>query len=396
MKKFIAWLPGLIILVLLTPTRSMAQDSHSLKTYRVGIFAPIYLDSVAKGGIYQYGKSFPRFTVPGLDFMQGAMVALDSMPLYNARIDARLYDSKSKTETLDSLESRLELDSLDLIIGAVKDEEYLQLAGIAKKKHIPFISATYPNDGGITGNPFLVILNSTLKAHCESIYDFLSREHVKDNIILVKQSGVQEDKVAGYFNQLHDADWGGSVKFKTFHTDSNFHALKTILDSNRTNVIIGASLDETFAANLAITASSLHAKYKTKLIGMPNWETFASFVNPKKAVVSDFPVYVTSPYFNYKIDSFSKLLQDVYLKKYKGKPSDYAYKGFETVFVFCKLLTMYSDDMLNHLNEYPYKIFTEYRFKPVLQGKQNGNPDYIENKHLYWIKILNAVPARAW
>ena len=161
-------------------------------------------------------EKLPAIYCAGSRFYAGRHGCARQHALYNARIDARLYDSKSKTETLDSLESRLELDSLDLIIGAVKDEEYLQLAGIAKKKHIPFISATYPNDGGITGNPFLVILNSTLKAHCESIYDFLSREHVKDNIILVKQSGVQEDKVTGYFNQLHDADWGGSVKFKPF------------------------------------------------------------------------------------------------------------------------------------------------------------------------------------
>lgn len=376
--------------------QASAQDNVTQKNYRIGIFAPMYLDSVVKGSAFQYAKTFPRFILPGLDFVQGALVALDSMPLYNANIEARIYDSKSTSDAIDSLEYRNELDSLDLIIGAVKDEEFLQLAAIAKKKHIPFISATYPNDGGVTGNPFLVILNSTLRAHCESIYDFISREHPRDNIILVKKSGIQEDRVSGYFTQLHESDWGSSMKIRTFHTDSNFHALKTVLDSNRINVLIGGSLDEEFAGSLASTASALHAKYKTKLIGMPNWETFGTFINPKKAAQNDFPVYVTNPYFNYKSDSFSKLLQDLYLKKYRGKPSDFAYKGFETVFLFSKLLTMYGPDMLNHLNDYPYKIFTQFYFKPVSNGKSNGKPDYIENKHLYWIKIMNGNAAKAW
>jgi len=50
-----------------------------IKTLRVGIFAPLYLDSVFEGSSYKYNKNFPKFSLPGLDFVQGAQIALDSI-----------------------------------------------------------------------------------------------------------------------------------------------------------------------------------------------------------------------------------------------------------------------------------------------------------------------------
>ena len=88
-----------------------------------------------------------------------------------------------------SLISSHALDSLQLIIGSVKDEEYGQLARFALQKNIPFISATYPNDGGITENPYLVIVNSTLKAHCEAIFSYMLQNHGSDNILHFRKPG---------------------------------------------------------------------------------------------------------------------------------------------------------------------------------------------------------------
>ena len=378
----------LFISLMMLPQFTSAQSSATtVRNIKIGIFAPLYLDSVIKNGNFQYAKKFPRFVVPALDFVQGAQIALDSMPLYNVHIDAHVYDSKSQEVPVSELISSHALDSLELMIGSVKDEEYTQLAAFALEKHIPFISATYPNDGGITANPYLIILNTTLRAHCEAIQQYLETDHKSDNIILVKKTGTQEDRINGYFSQLQSADWKPAFKLQTFHSDSNFVALKSLLDSNKTNTIIGASLDEEFAGKLAVYLKNLPKKYSVKLIGMPNWETFGTFLNPSKSSLGDFPVYVTASYFNTKIDNYSKAIQDVYLSKYKGKPSDFAYKGFDAVFVFSKLLAMYGSDFTSHLNDYAYKIFTDYRFKPVYINKKGGIPDYFENKHVYLLKI---------
>jgi hypothetical protein len=374
----------------------MAQGNKApvLKTYKVGIFAALYLDSIFTGNSYRYYKNFPRFTLQGFDFVQGAQIALDSLPIPNGNIQASIYDSKSATENIDSLIRNKKLDSLDLIIGSVKDEDYLKLAGFALKKNIPFISATYPNDAGVTGNPFLVIVNSTLRAHCEAIYSYLLQNHGTDRIFLCRKSGSQEDKVARYFKMINEPDKKPLLDIQTINfNDSNFNTLKSKLDSNSKNILIGGSLDENFAFNLANEASALKSDYNITLIGMPNWDAFKSLT--KKNSLEDFPVYFTSPYYNGLWDNNCKMIKNIYLKKYKGVPSDYTYKGFETVLLFSRLLTKYPDDFMSHLNDYSDKIFCDYNFKPVISSK-NSRPDYFENKHVYFLKAENGKVSKAW
>lgn len=382
---------------------SMQAKAHStdslpaLKTYRVGIFAPLYLDSIfsSETGAYRYGKGFPRFAVAGLEFVQGAQIALDSLPMLFGNIDARIYDSKSYFTPVENLISHKKLDSIDLIIGSVKDAEYFQLANFARQKNIPFLSATYPNDAGITGNPFLIIANPTLKAHCEAIYAHILQNNATDKIYLVTKPGSQESALRQNFKAINEPDGSPLLPIKTIEVaDGNFTKIQALLDSNRNSIIIGGSLNEAFAGELAAYCAGISKKYRIKLMGMPNWENFKSIVNNKRT--KDFPVYYSTPYFNNQTDPFSKRIKEIYLTKYKGNPSEMAYKGFETVFLFSKLLARQPLDFMSHLNEHPYKIFTDYKFKPVFLNRQPDSPDYFENKNLYMVKILNGNFSRVW
>jgi len=382
------------VLVICASMKSFAQSGgNMLKTYRVGIFSPLFLDSVFSDNGYKYGKNFPKFTQQGLDFVQGAQIALDSMPLPNGNIRATIYDSKAEAESIEWLIENHKLDTLDLVIGAVKDAEFTQLAAFAKKRNIPFISATLPNDGGVTSNPFLVIVNSTLRAHCENIYSYLLQNHGSDKILLCRRKGSQEDKIAEYFRSINQPDGKPLLNIQTINIDGDFSVLKAKLDSTKKNVIIGASLNEDFANELVSTVYDLKKKYPSEVIGMPNWD---GFVDIRKPAYKDFPILYTTPYINTKSDNYSKKIQACYLKKYKGIPSDMTYKGFETVFVFARLITRYPDDFMSHLNDYSYKVFSEYNFKPVYVSKKSGVPDYFENKHLYFMRIMNGKAAKAW
>lgn len=365
-----------------------------MKTYRIGIFAPLYLDSVFTGYAYKYAKNFPKFVVPGLDFLQGAQIALDSLPVHTTQVKASFFDSKSINQSVPQLIFSKSLDSLDLIIGSVKDQEYIQLADFAKEKHIPFISATHPNDGGITANPFIVIVNSTLKAHCEGIYSYILQNHGTDKIYLVRRPGAQENMVEDLFKKINSPDGKPLLPIEIININEDFTLLKNKLDSNRKSVIIGGSLNEIFANNLASYAQSIIKTYSVKLIGMPNWDGFTSLAKNKK--LKDFPVYYTTPYYNNKVDEFTKKIKEVYLQKYKGVPSDMTYKGYEVTMQFIRLLQLYPNDMLSHLNDYNEKVFSNYRFKPVHQKKDSPLPDYFENKNLYFLRMLNGNVSKAW
>ena len=364
--------------------------------YKVGIFAPLYLDSVFNKNIFKYRQAIPRFMMPAVDFVQGALIALDSLQEGEDYIDASIYDTRSYTEKIPDLIHNKKLDSLQLIIGSVRDEDFLQLAAFALQKNIPFISATYPNVAGITENPFLVVMNSTLKAHCDAIYSYILQNHGSDKIYLCRQKGNQEDMVAAYFKIMNEQDGKPLLPIEILNMDNNVTSayLKSKLDSNSKNIIIGGSLDETFAGNMAKSCYELHKTYPITLIGMPNWDNFSALYNKKN--LSGFPVYFTTPFYTDKSDAYSKSLTLAYYHKFKGKPSDMAYKGFESVYLFTKLLAKYPDSFMSHISDKTLKVFCDYNFRPVTQNNKAAVPDYFENKHLYLIKIINGIISKAW
>jgi len=380
------------------PMKLYAQNDTAIKqpVYQVGIFAPLYLDSVFTKNTFRYKEAIPRFIAPAVDFVQGALTALDSLQAGDDSIHASIFDTKSYTEKIPDLIRNKKLDSLNLIIGSVRDEDFLQLAAFARQKNIPFISATYPNVSGVSANPFLVVMNSTLKAHCDAIYSYILQNHGTDKIYLFRQKGRQEDMVAAYFKQMNEQDGKPLLVMETINVDENLTTafLKSKLDSNRKNVIIGGSLDETFAGNIAKACYEINKSYPITLIGMPNWDNFSALYNKKG--MPGFPVYFTTPFFTDKTDAFSKSLTAAYYKNYRAKPTDMAYKGFESVYLFTKLLTKNPTDFMNHISDKSEKVFCDYNFKAVKLNDKAAVPDYIENKHLYLIKILNGSISKAW
>jgi hypothetical protein len=392
MKKILSALFFLLVVF-----NAHAQDKTKLKTYRVGIFAPLYLDaSFDAAGNFKYTQSIPKFMQPGLDFIQGAEAGLDSMDLGNVNIVATFYDSKSTINTVSTLIKNKKLDSLDLIIGSVKDAEFKQLADFAFHKRIPFISATYPNDGGVIANPYLVIVNSTLKTHCDAIHSYLLQSHGTDKIILIRKKGTQEDRIANYLKQANLQDGKPLLNIQTLYVDSlvSYDWLKKKLDSTQDNVIIGASMDESFGTSLAEACSDLHAEYPITLIGMPNWGDFKVFSD--KNTLQDFQVYYTSPFFTDKQDAYSKMLLNDYTIRYQGVPSDMSFKGFECAYYFTKLLTEHPQDFTDHLNNPDEKVFSDYNFQPQVSIEGTTGTDYYENEHLYFIEILNGAFSKAW
>ncbi|MFM2360006.1 MAG: hypothetical protein RLY16_1999 [Bacteroidota bacterium] len=398
MKNFVVLFFAISLLQLVSKA-SQAQDSLPAQKIKLAIFAPLMLDSVfTENGNFKFKQGMPKFMMPAVDFVNGVKVALDSLQIPgNVQVEASIFDTRSYSQPLATLLKSKKLDQYDLFIGATRDAEYKLLAEFARVKNIPFISATYPNDGGITDNPFVVIVNSTLRAHCEAIYAYLLQNHGTDKLYLIRKKGAQEDKVAAYFKQMNDRDGGTLLPIQTINFDStvNSEMIQKKLDSNRNSVIIGGSLDEGFAEALTATCFDLHRQhYPIKLFGMPNWDGFKSLL--KRDAYTDFPVYYTSPYYNNKLDDYSRILTNHYQLNMNGKPTDMAFKGFECTALFLQLLIKHPNDFLSQLNDKSVKIFTDYNFRPVSTDNKSSMPDYIENKHLYFMQIVNGTVNKAW
>ncbi|HWH62415.1 MAG TPA: hypothetical protein VNS50_04055 [Ginsengibacter sp.] len=394
MKKNFLFLIVALIFASLQFSYAQNEIATPPKTYHIALFAPLYLDSAFSMDEMNSGTSIPKFIMPAVEFVQGAHIALDTLTFNGKSAEVSIYDSKSYTQPISWLIKYKKLDNVDLIIGSVKDPDYHELADFALQRNIPFVSATYPNDGGIIANPFLIIVNSTLKANCEGIFSYLLQKHGTDKIYIIKRKG--DDRIENYFRNINYSEGKPLLNMRTIMVDSTIstYSLMNRIDTLHTAVIIGASLDERFAKSLADACYPIQKKHPLILIGMPNWDGFRSLY--QKDVYKDFPIRYTTPHYDSTDNPFDSILVKKYFQIYRTKPSDMAYKGFGITWYFTNLLLQYPDSIISHINDSALSVFHDYNFRPVYIEKQNDTPDYYENKHLFIMEILNGDIMREW
>jgi hypothetical protein len=388
-QKHMKRMPYLLLIALLLLAGTNRGQERT--TYRVGLFVPLFLDSAyTPSGEYRYGKGFPKQSLPGLEFYQGAEFALENfMSNEKANVQLHVFDIRSKSLGLSRLVSMPIMDSIDLMIGHVAGNDYLLLAQVAGQKNIPFVSATYPNDGGVKANPNVIMLNAKLNSHLQSLYNHILVNRGTDNILWLRRNNAADDRPADIFRQLNASPEGGGVmKYKTISLPDEFTELDFSgqLDSTRQNLIIAGSLDEAFARKLASGCLKLNKAYPVTIVGMPTWEGISEL---KKSEYKPLQVIYTTTFHKPALSAWSGRVGDAYKKKSFSNPSDMTFKGYQATYHFVSLLVRYDTALLNNLNEPSLKAQTDYDFRPVRWSKSGALPDYYENKRIYILKRQN-------
>jgi hypothetical protein len=358
-----------------------------VQRHKIAIFTPLYLDSVFNNTGIQLEKNYiPRYSVPGLEYYQGVQYALDSLNKRGAPLEVFLVDSRGKLSLTQQL-AKPELNNVEMIIANSNAPETRILSQEALRRKIPFISSTLPNDVGTTNNPYFVILNTTLQAHVEVIYEFLQKYHSQDRIVLFRKSGQQEDLIKQHFLEYSKNTSGKPLSIKIVEVGSNFtpQILAAHLDSTRKNICIGGSMDETFAQRLALNLSNTSPSYSKTVIGMPTWDklNFNRFENLE--------VIYTTPFYYNQGTALENRLSDEYEEEYSNKPSDLFYRGYETMMRFALLLLDTKKDIASNLTRKGNTVFTQFDIQPVFKDSTAMSLDYFENRHLYFIKVFGRV-----
>jgi hypothetical protein len=369
-------------------TGAQVQLDSAAKRHRIAVFVPLYLDSAFDAsGNYRFDKVFPKFLNPGLEFYEGAQLAIDSLQKEKVPIDVQLYDTKALGLTIGQVTASPDFQQTELILGHVDPAELRELAVAAAHLNIPFIDVNFPNDGGISNNPEFVILNSTLRSHCESIYKFIQRNYALSPIYVFRKKGLQEDRLENYFLEIEKNTAAVPLKLKFLTLDEPVDPKQLIshLDSTRKTVCVVGSLDENFGKSVCAQLSAVNKTYVTKIIGMPTWDN----IDFSAADYSDQEIYYTTPFYSNPNDSLVISIQQYFRTKFFSRPSDMVFRGYETIYRFAKLLRDFGTNLNSNLGSKKYKLFTDFDIQPVFLNKTNMTLDYFENKKLYFIKKLN-------
>jgi len=377
-----------IVLLFVSANSLLAQNNGSKQ--KIAVFAPLFLDSAFDSyNIYRYDKNFPKFINPGLEFYEGVQLALDSLTKENAQLEVFVYDTRSVQRNL--LEQINEFDtSIGLIIAHANAQENWVLAGEANLRKIPYINVNLPNDGGIVNNPYFVMLNPSLRTHVESVYRYLQKYYAVNTITVLRKKGQMEDLIKTYLDEYSRSTVSVPLRLKYVELTDSFtvRQLLPLLDSNRQNTFMAASLDDNFNRRLITQLALAGRSYKTSIVGMPTIDNL-----DKEFSKNDFKgpeIIYGHPFYNAKTDKVSTEINNYFNTKMYARPSDMVFRGYEVMLKYSKLLAQFKTDLSSNLNNKSNKVFTDFDIQPVL-NKQTMTMEYFENKKLYFIKWQDGV-----
>jgi hypothetical protein len=379
-----------VLLVLLSALASFSQDTVS-KRFQVAVFTPLYLDSAFDaGGNYRYEKYFPKFINPGLEFYEGVQLALDSLQKEGAQLDVFVYDLRSGTQTLQQMLQSENFKNIDLILGHINNNELLPLAEAAARQKIPFINVNFPNDAGITNNPYYVILNSTLKTYVEGVYKFLQRQHALSQIVVFRKKGVQEDRLQAALDAYGKSTASVPLKLKYVTLADNFDStfLRQHLNKDRMTACVVASLDLNFGLKVSQHLAAVADEFPVSVVGMPNWDVINEFSKPQ---YKNLEIVYGTPFYVANTNVVANNIGENFKERFYSRPSDMVYRGYETMYRFGKLLLLHGANLNSSIGEKKFTVFNDFDIQPIFTNKQSPVLDYFENKKLYFIKKVNGV-----
>jgi len=377
--------------------RVVAQTSDSAR-YHIAVFLPLFLDSAFDAsGNYRFEQNFPKYLNPGIEFYEGLQLAMDSLHKLKVPLDITVYDTRNTRKTLQQMLEEPEFSKMQLILGHVNVSELRVLSNAARARTIPFINVNFPNDGGVTNNPEFVILNSTLRAHCEALYKFVQRNWATSNIFYVRRATSDDDRLRAYFAEIEKNTPSVPLKIKYISIVNNLDIsqMTSQMDSNAKTIIIVGSLDENFGKAICAKLDPLSKSYPMKVLGMPTWDAISDLNTPAYA---DLELYYTTPFYINPSDSLVISIQQNYKTRFYSRPSDMVYRGYETTLHFGQLLAAHQGRLDGSIGERKFRVFNDFDIQPVFTGKETGAPapqsitlQYLENKKLYFIKKVNGI-----
>ncbi|MBS1640773.1 MAG: hypothetical protein JSR12_12040 [Bacteroidetes bacterium] len=356
---------------------------------KIAVFAPLYIDSAFDGSNYKLGNNnLPKNMLPGLEFYNGIMMAIDSLKAEGYSFEVNIYDTKSSIENINNVLQKEEMKGFGLMIASFNNRNEIKtLSNYASVNKIPLISATYPNDGGISNNHYFILLNSTLRMHCKELYKHIQQNYAIGNLVYFTRKGAIENYIQSLFSEMGRTTAAIPLKIKTVELTDSFSTkqITDYLDSNKHNTIICGSLDEAFGIRLIKTINTLK-NYRSVLIGMPTWDVLI----PDDATVET--VYST-PFYYAKNTTLYNSISTKYKQTFNQHATDMLLKGYEAMYYFSHLYFEYGSElMFNHFSENKFKLFNQFNILP--NKNTNNNIEYYENNKLYFIKkVGNTIKA---
>jgi LysM repeat protein/ABC-type branched-subunit amino acid transport system substrate-binding protein len=334
------------------------SETEPLDSLLKGIVSPIRRNRITEQ--YTLEQSRPG-SVNFLEFIEGSLLAIDSLTDDGLKLDIYVYDTKRSMYQTRRILAQEEMQDMDLVFGPFYGFNVELVSEFCLQHRIPFITPFYSNDSLLQKNPYIFQMTPSYKTeyHMDAVY--LARHYDKNLVFVHEGDSVNKQRMDYYktalFNELKKYSALETVLFKeVIIRNGNTEELVHALNSDLQNIVIVPVTDEAFASQVATNLYYLRNDYAIRLFGSPYWLGFddiqLNYVHALRLVVA------STHFYQYEDPDYLAVLQ-AFQENYFREPSvatrrgcSYAIAGYDLTYYFLSALRDYGNRFILNITDY--------------------------------------------
>ena len=315
----------------------------------------------------QGGAASSRF----IEYYEGMLLAIDSLRSQGYSLDLSVFNTGNGTKHIEEILTGPTLPNVNLIIGAVQNDQIKLIADFAKEHDIKYVIPFTSKNDDVLSNACVFQVNTPHSYLYSKAAERGRKLFANDNIIFVNTPDKEEKKE---FIQTFKAELKEhNVPYKemgynreTFAEDID----SLYMEDGRRNVVIPTS--SSFEALQQIKTplrmlAETQTDYTVAMFGYPEWQTYV------RDALEDFYVLDTYIYSNFYADNLGQPMHDFYDKFKTWYSKDlintypkYGILGFDTGMFFFGAMNRYGANFEERLDDIRYQpIQTGFDFHRV-------------------------------
>jgi len=340
----------------------------SQQNFRIAMFLPFFLaenspasapdSAVVKDseGRFRYRDGrywiYPR-SANALDFMQGALLAVDSLKKQGLNAEIYWFDTMRDTVQMVQILKKPIMKNMDLIIGPFATELVNQVAPFACENRIFCVSPTAINTASLKNNPYLMQVYAGEINTVNPMVDYISKQNNIHITLIGNKRDFDQTLYNAYLTKLKTVFDESALTTLRMHPDS-LQDPGRYLKKGVMNAVIVPSADEAFVTIVTAKLNTSSHNYDVNLYGLASWTKIAG-LDLEYLHTLEFR-YATAYYIDYNSQQVQRFLQQ-YRKNYYTEPTmntgyggispnpyQFAFLGYDITYYFVSVLKKYGKE----------------------------------------------------
>ena len=354
-----------------------AECPETSKTeFRISMFLPLALDdsfpasapntTMTRDSEGRYLARDGRYWIHqrsanGLEFYQGALLAIDSLKRQGFNAQITLYDVARDAETMTRVLSNPEILESDLLIGPFTTEQIDRVTDFARENKIHYVSPTAISAASMRNNPFLLQVNAGEINTVAPMVNFIVQQQDIHVTLIGNTSESDQTLFYAYQNML-----------KTVIDENNLTVLQMSVNSLQQpnnflrrgvmNAVIIPSSDEAFVNIITGRLNGASNNFQINVYGLAIWTKFLN-LDLEYLYALEFR-YATAFFIDYQRQEVRNFLRK-YRNMYHTEPTmltgiggispnqyQLAFLGYDVTFFFLSALKKYGENFNNCISNF--------------------------------------------